>query len=465
MAVKSNNREKFLKLREAYPVFTYLGYDADYAPGGLRVTYRFDLAGKIEFAPSLYIPWRGYFNRENYHPELIDTFLFHIGMIELISYWKAACPPVIEIRGRTLLADQIEWWKELYFKGLGEFFYLNSIEVTRENFVTIRSGGGPEIKQMRLKMKDEVIIPVGGGKDSVVTLELLGDLSGSVPLILNPRPATLRTAEVKGFSSDSILEINRTLDPRLLELNDQGFLNGHTPFSALLAFITLLASAMSGKRWIALSNESSANESTIEGTHINHQYSKTLEFEHNFRRYVREWMTPDIDYFSFLRPLNELRIAEIFARYPDYFGVFRSCNAGSKTDSWCGRCPKCLFAWIILAPFIRHTTLINIFGNDLMEDEKLWPHLADLAGLSEEKPFECVGTMDEVNAALNLVLGHSDPLNLPVLLKRFSAGRTGGLLRRDFPVSEMTGYNRDHFLPPRFEQILSDALHAGTSEK
>jgi UDP-N-acetyl-alpha-D-muramoyl-L-alanyl-L-glutamate epimerase len=378
----------------------------------------------------------------------------------MISYWKAACSPLIRIKKRTITEAQVAWWKDLYFKGLGEFFFLNSITISKEDFVEIECDPGKPDEPFNLMLKDSAIIPLGGGKDSVVTFELLSAIDGNIPLILNPREASMGTAKVKGYYYDAMIEVKRSIDPVLLELNEIGFLNGHTPFSALLAFITVLSAIMSGKKFIALSNESSANESTVEGTTINHQYSKTVEFERYFRDYIRTYISPDVVYFSFLRPLNELQIAGLFADYPKYFSVFKSCNAGSKTDTWCGKCPKCLFTYIILSPFIEHETLKKIFGRNLLEDETLLPILLELTGMTEVKPFDCIGTIDEVNVALCASIRKHPAGPLPYLLEWYKESQSFKEYE-GFSIDQLlNGYDYDHFLPEKFEKILKAALHA-----
>jgi hypothetical protein len=261
---------------------------------------------------------------------------------------------------------------------------------------------------------------VGGGKDSVVTLELL-KCSGfkTMPLVMNHRDATRKVVEAAGFELDSVFEIKRTIDPLLLQLNQQGFLNGHTPFSALLAFVTTFAAALSGKKYIALSNESSANEASIPGTKINHQYSKSFEFEQDFRNYLAEHLLEGINYFSFLRPLNELQIGKLFSGYSQYHGVFKSCNVGSKTDTWCCNCSKCLFTFIMLDPFLSEMQLNAIFGENLFEKASLAPLFDQLTGVAENKPFECVGTINEVNAALHQSIRLRAGERLPELLEYY----------------------------------------------
>jgi hypothetical protein len=186
----------------------------------------------------------------------------------------------------------------------------------------------------------------------------------------------------------------------MLRLNKEGFLNGHTPFSALVAFSSVLTAYVNGIENVALSNENSANEATIAGTDINHQYSKSFEFESDFIKYEREFIDSGVSYFSLLRPLSEIAIAKIFSRYEAYHSVFRSCNLGSKENRWCGVCAKCLFVYIILAPFLPTEKLVEIFGKDLFTDESLIPIMHELTGQAPEKPFECVGSRDEACAAL-----------------------------------------------------------------
>jgi hypothetical protein len=106
---------------------------------------------------------------------------------------------------------------------------------------------------------------------------------------------------VAGFDTlEQIFIIEREIDPLLLKVNAKGYLNGHTPFSAMLAFYTVLAAHLTQTRDIALSNESSANEATIVGTEINHQYSKSLEFERDFQDYVAHFMNDCAHYYSHL---------------------------------------------------------------------------------------------------------------------------------------------------------------------
>ncbi|MBE5820529.1 MAG: hypothetical protein E7310_06960 [Clostridiales bacterium] len=191
-------------------------------------------------------------------------------------------------------------------------------------------------------------------------------------MLIGGKQPSVETAKVAGYE-DKIIYVTRKIDKELLELNKEGYLNGHTPFSALLAFLSYLIAYLTNKKYITLSNESSANESNVEGENINHQYSKTFEFEQDFRKYVEEYLHTESEYLSLLRPLNELQIAKLFSENEQYHDIFRSCNEGSKKTpwEWCCNCPKCLFVYIILSPFLYKEKLVKIFKEDLFEKESL----------------------------------------------------------------------------------------------
>ena len=394
----------FDELRAQHPVFTYEGYDYSLEGEGLRIQFHYRIGDAIRFDPTMTLS-AGRNARYPADLKTLEGIIFHIGMIELISYWKCTCSPVVRILPHRLDADQQEWWRKLFWLGLGEFRYTNNLHTTPTDFFdfefTEEATEIPVSAYPHIEPDNRVIVPIGGGKDSVVTLEELRTSREVVPFIINPRGATIECARVAGFPDNKdMLILQREIDPHLIQLNKEGFLNGHTPFSAMLAFYTTLLSAVTGIRDVALSNESSANEPTIPGTQINHQYSKSLEFELDFRDYVDHFMNGCNHYYSHLRKLTELQIAERFAQHPQYFPVFKSCNVGSKEDKWCCHCPKCLFAYVILSPFIDDSTMVRIFGEDLLDNAELAPTLDELDGMSKTKPFECVGTIREVNEAM-----------------------------------------------------------------
>ena len=411
--------KQYLSLREQYPRFAYRGYEIGENDSCLKITYRFETLGLSEFAPVWVFPKAEGDCRRWSEDRLMQDMIFSLGMVEQISYWKIACPLTVAVEAGRLNQDQIDWWKDLYFNGLGEFFYVNGIkEADPNHFMDIQCAGqlkAPCTDQYKERHEEcgvetvgkgnGVLVPIGGGKDSAVTLELLRLAGRPVcAYIINPRGATIHTTEVAGLDAAHVISAKRTLDSNMLELNRQGYLNGHTPFSALVAFSGIIAARMHGLTMVALSNESSANESTVQGSTVNHQYSKSFKFEEDFHYYQTTYLKGSAYYFSMLRPLSEFQIARFFAGQKQYHGIFRSCNAGSKTDSWCGHCPKCLFVYLILSPFLKPQEVRDIFGRNMLDDWDMKETLDQLIGIEEEKPFECVGSRDEINTAIVLTI-------------------------------------------------------------
>ena len=449
--------KKFALLRHQYPVFTYEDFSWRIKEDILILNFHFNLGNRYDFFPAHTIDLKNW-SVNIPADDIMNNLVFHIGMAELVSYWKAACSPTVFIKPYRLKPSQVRWWKKLYYQGLGEFFYLNKIDIGLDDFLTFyfEKNTTPAPSEFRIDLKDALLIPIGGGKDSVVTLSLLGkDNEKATALVINQREATRQCIQRAGLDKN-VFEVNRTIHPTLIELNEKGFLNGHTPFSSLLAFTSALAAVITGRKHIALSNESSANEATIPGTSINHQYSKSFEFEQDFRSYLFDFISQDINYFSFLRPLNELQIGALFSRNPEYFEVFKSCNAGSKTDTWCCNCSKCLFTFIMLSPFIEMSVMVKIFGENLFENEKLEKTLYQLAGLTPEKPFECVGTINEVNSALAHLCQSKRYDQLPGLLKKYQKATSG--IKFTSLKEQLQYWNGFHTLIPGFEKLLKESL-------
>lgn len=452
-------------LRETYKQFIYHGFEISEEPGKVCITYDFEIPGLSSFAPQWEIPC----DRENIGED--ETFLnmvFSLGMVELISYWKITCPGEVIVEPWGLSEEQVKWWKRLYFNGLGEFYYTNGIEENEEDFMEIKALGEvwlPESAETAassaeaakgdtsFKKEGGCLVPVGGGKDSSVSLEILKERKDSnYCYIINPRGATLESAKAAGYEESQVIAVKRTLDANMLRLNKEGYLNGHTPFSAIVAFSATITAYLHGLTYIVLSNESSANESTVKDSYVNHQYSKSFQFEKDFHEYEKEYMGSGTYYFSLLRPLSEFQIAAFFAGIPAYHDVFKSCNAGSKENIWCGKCSKCLFVWLILSPFLSQERLTEIFGTNMAENPQMEEYFKQLIGLSKEKPFECVGSRDEINAAITLTIrDYPEGKELPYLFKRY---KELGCYEENLPVCEsyFGYYDHENLLPKAFEE-------------
>ena len=190
--------------------------------------------------------------------------------------------------------------------------------------------------------QQRVLVPFGGGKDSIVTAELLKKAGAHVTLFrLGYLPIIEELQHIAGFP---LITVKRSISHTLFELNAAGALNGHVPITAYVSILATLVAELYGFDAVIMSNERSANHGNVEfkGMEINHQWSKSVAFERAFRSYLEKTIDTSVQYYSLLRPLSELKIAEIFSRYPAYFGTATSCNTNWKILSddeteqrWC----------------------------------------------------------------------------------------------------------------------------------
>lgn len=448
------NQDKFNKFRREYPTFIYQNYEIIDEEDSIKIIYYFEIEGLTKFKP-YYIIDKKYIKNENINKELFNYLVFHIGLIELVSYFKCTCSPNVIINAGYINEEQIKWFKKLYYYGLGEMLYTNGITIDEDSLMNITCTKD-KTSTMNVTYKGiGNLIPIGGGKDSNVTLELMNkEFDVNTCFVINPKEINIECARVAGYNDEDLFIVKRVLDKKIMELNDQGFLNGHTPFSSLVAFVSYLCAYLSNKKYIILSNEGSANEPTVPGTKINHQYSKTYEFENDFNNYTQKYFKIDIKYFSLLRVLNEFQIGMLFSHYKKYHSIFKSCNVGSKSVpwKWCCECPKCLFVYIILSPFLYKNELVKIFGEDLFENENLLDTMIELSGYSKAKPFECVGTYGEVRYALSLTINKLKD-NLPYLLRYY---------KDNFEINLDNKYesefNNENNLDSKFLDIVKEEL-------
>lgn len=508
-------------LRKDHPKFIFENYnwelvenshDTDSTTGAttgtttssdLKLTFNYKIEPDISFSPTLIIKDVDQAMINSLGSKKINNYVFNIGLAEMLSYWKSTTSPVIEIKAGNLNEEQIVWWKKLLIKGMGEFFFVNNIDFTQEDFVKISctfsnegsdlldesAAGKPLVSTLEPQStdveslatpiepftssltdlqatKEKILIPVGGGKDSAVTLEILGNHSKDVgTFAINPTPAAIDLIRAKNINNN--INVERNLDPKIIELNNQGYLNGHVPISALFAFTSVFSADLFGYTHVAISNERSSNEGNVEflGQQVNHQYSKTFEFEVDFQNYIKKYFDDQAPfYFSFLRPLFELQIAQIFSGNTEstsemekFHPIFRSCNRGQKTNTWCGKCSKCLFAYIILFPFLSDEKIISYFSKDLFEDEKLWPIAQELIGIGAKKPLDCVGTHEESIVAFYISIKkyQKSGQKLPPLLEIINDGfmnNQNDLENRTNLI--LNAWNDENSLPKAIAEIL-----------
>ena len=431
MKVQSS-KFKVQSLRKDYPKFIYEKYSYRISKNNLEVLFYFRIKPNIEFKPKVVIENINKKRLTRIGDRVLNNLVFHLGLIEIPSYWKTTCSPVIEIRAGFLNSEQIKWWKWLIINGMGQFFYENKIDWRKKDFVKIIFKNTENYKRFERKLKNRFLVPFAGGRDSIVTLESLKssfakaseDNKKNIALFLvNPNEQIQKVVKITGVKKQII--VRRIIDKKLLDLNKRGFLNGHTPFTSVLSFISLLCAILFDYKNIAFSNEKSADEGNVRylGKTINHQWAKSSEFEKIFKKYSQKYLAKDINYFSFLRKYGELEISKMLTKYPKYFSVFSSCNAsmkiGARQIRWCGNCPKCLFVYATLYPFLEKKQLLKIFGKDFFENRGLLPIMKGLIDKKTPKPFECVGTKKESRLAFELSFKKSKKAGkIPFLLTK-----------------------------------------------
>ncbi len=206
-----------------------------------------------------------------------------------------------------------------------------------------------------------------GGKDSLaLTLAVRPSDAAAVDFFLyNPTPAQRSLAESLTHNG-RILQVRREILPELLALNAANHPNGHTPYSAYLAIAAMLAGYLRGSPHVLAGNSRSDDEPNVEsylGKPINHQWTKSYEFEAALQDYGRRWLPGAPLYSSPLRPLFELQIIASLADNVDVYLRTASCNR-TKGDGWCRTCAKWLMLpacaplrWLMPGPSVRFSLI------------------------------------------------------------------------------------------------------------
>jgi hypothetical protein len=439
--------------------YTYKGFDLDPSRGLLTCRYEAggrDFAERVGFGPG------GRWDAPGVRAAARLVFL-----LAGVSYYKTTAAPVIDLGGTAVTSAERDFLRSFYLDGLGEFAFRNGLDLSGLEIVGPVSdepsrGPGPG-PGSAAGGTARPLVPFGGGIDSIVTVEMVRDRADAALFIMgrpNDRFAAIEApAAVTGLP---VVRAAREIDPLLLRSRELGFLNGHVPITGILSAIALMAAVLDGRNTVIMSNEWSASAPTLEanGKPVNHQYSKSAAFEAGFRDVVAAALGGSVSYFSALRPFSELWVARRFAALEPYHPVFRSCNRAfhidkaKRLDHWCGRCDKCCFIDLILAPFLSPDQLGQVFGGrePLTDPEHPDGSLAErfrtLLGTSAgARPFECVGDIDECRAALLLAAARPDRAG-PGLLQTL-AGELAGYPAPPDPAVLLAPIGA-HFIPESY---------------
>jgi hypothetical protein len=391
---------------DSFQAFRIVGRAYDAAER--RITLRYSLDDSVAFTETLTFETETGDLPEPTGPGF-DRALLHLHVAAGTSYYKTAAPAEVVVEGELLTADEQAFHHHLYDDGLREFAVTNGLPVPRP--VTVVSGVAPEggrsgpTAPPSGNLRPGLMVPIGGGKDSMVLIEAVRHLRPRL-FAVNPHPLVRELADEAGLE---LVVVRRRLDPGLAELHRSGALNGHVPVTAIVSLIAAVGGFVHGYDTVIMAVERSASEETISvgGFPVNHQYSKSRELELLLADLLATTVSSDLTYGSGLRPYSELAISRSFAGLTRYHPNFCSCNAAFRQsaapgDRWCGNCPKCRFVGLMLAPFLAREAVTDIIGRDLFADPD---QVAGFAALMSdvEKPFECVGERRESAVALRML--------------------------------------------------------------
>jgi UDP-N-acetylmuramoylalanine--D-glutamate ligase len=348
-------------------------------------------------------------------PLFVTNILRDLHLVLGVSYYKTFLPPVFT-HLYALNSEQCEFFNALYHKGLGEFMYRNQLSFSRlATFAPNTEAAGIAVEVP--VAQESLLVGIGGGKDSILALELLKKKFLVAGFVKTAGGSESLAKEVTDIAGVDLLVCKRELDPQLLK-GITGAHDGHVPVSAIYALLGVLNAALTGRRYMVVANEHSTNfgSLTYEGREINHKWSGSAEFETLLQSYLKKYVTPSVGYFSLTRPFYELRVVREFTELcQPYFTTFTSCNRnfahhkGAMGESrWCGTCPKCAFSFLAFSAFLNRDEVLEIFKKDLFADETLLPLYKDILGLGTAKPFDCIGTFEEAQYALWLAAAEHD---------------------------------------------------------
>ena len=473
---------------KTYSSFIFTGHSWNHHAG--KISLRYSLDHSIDFEETILLPEPVSDDRLKKYEWEIERCLNALHLIGGISYYKTCLPKKIDIPYLNLTKVDAQFWNSVYENGLGEFFFKNNIDFRSLLHFPSKEIKEEESNMMRKRLPPNamkrILVPIGGGKDSLVTIELLKKTGAKITLLrMGSHPLIDELAHLTGLP---MITVKRSISGNLFDLNAQGALNGHVPITAYVSILSVLIAQLYDFDAVVMSNERSANEGNVKfkGVDINHQWSKSLAFERALRRYLTDSIGTNIEYFSLLRPLSELKIAEMFTAYPQYFDHMTSCNTNWKilahssptptppprgeglqsgglpavappqrSEGWCCKCPKCAFVFACMAAFLKKSDLEKMFGAILFNHDWLMQLYRELLGTLNFKPFECVGTPDETKAAFLLAMKKGE-LKETAVMKMFVKEVLPTIKDQEALIATVMKPSEQHCVPKVFLDLIPD---------
>ena len=455
--------------RDAIRAFRFVRCAFDAATGVAQLVYAFD--DGPELIETITVPGAP-FALVGERTQAVERALRLLHLIAGISYYKAAVPEQIRIESYAIDADTATLLETIYLNGLGEFAYRNGLNL--HGRIRFPVGSVDPVSSVDsasvLGLRDHALVAIGGGKDSLVSIEALRALGVQQTVTWIGGSQLIKAcAERTGLAT---LNVGRALAPQLFDYNRAGAWNGHIPVTAVNSAILVLVALLHGIDQVVFSNERSASYGSLIRTEdgmgtseVNHQWSKGWAFESAFGTYVQQRIAADLHYYSLLRPLSELAVARQFAKGDRYDAHFSSCNRNfhilgeRPVNRWCGVCPKCQFVFLALAPFMPKPRLVGIFGRNLLDDPAQTGGYDALLEFQDHKPFECVGEGRESRAAM-AALAERPEWREDALVERFARVIRPQLDADELRIAPLLVLDDEQRIPPLLWEKLRAHLAA-----
>lgn len=390
----------------SYNSFVFESYAYDSANSTATFNYSFDSTLHFTETYIFTLP-----KIADYNNAMLDRAVQILFFIAGVSYYKAFPVNSIVIKQGNVDAYLAEFLSTTYQFGLREYFYHNNMPITTP--VSFPTTTSVTLQPIIEALTPSMLVAIGGGKDSLVSYEkaMLTDL----PVYTWSLGHAEQLAPlVQAMGAETHVSVARILDKRLLDgsLKAAGARNGHIPVSAIFATVSTIVCLLLGVQDSVLSNEYSASEPTlyVGNEPVNHQFSKSLQFEQSYQAVLQHLFGNSVRYYSLLRPMHEAYVTELFSNkyYHKYKQVFSSCNRAYVQTSdamfWCGACPKCAFTYLALVSFLPADDILPLWnGHDVLRDPTMQQTYEKLLGISPDgKPFECVGEIKECRALMDI---------------------------------------------------------------
>ena len=444
----SDRQDPWQFRRDAIRVFRFVRCGFDPATGVARLVYAFD--DGPELVETITVPGAP-FMLDAARSAAVEHALRLLHLIAGVSYYKAAVPDQIRIDGYAIDAGTATLLEAIYLNGLGEFAYRNGLDL--HDRIRFPRAEGTHAHAPALGLREHVLVAIGGGKDSLVSIEALRALGVEQTVTWIGGSQLIQACAAR--TGLPTLNIGRQLASELFDYNRQGAWNGHIPVTAVNSAILVFAAVVLGVDQVVFSNERSASYgSIIPGTgEVNHQWSKGWAFESAFGDYVTTHVAADLNYYSLLRPLSELAVARQFTKTDRYDAHFSSCNRNfhllgeRPTNRWCGVCPKCHFVFLALAPFMPKPRLVGILGRNLLDDPVQTAGFDALLEYQDHKPFECVGEGRESRAAMTALTTRPE-WREDALVERFAREILPQLDAAELRIEPLLVLDQEQRIPP-----------------